>query len=112
VELDFYNANEYLLSTATEFVCWQEIRLTAIDPFLSLDGMLTRQGLVVSGPAQKFPFFGLGMDQPGPVSLLGLVTTEVTTTPASGPSTSYAYTYQLLHDSLSVPTEFAFTPRR
>jgi hypothetical protein len=38
VELDFYNANEYLLSTATEFVCWQEIRLTAIDPFLSLEG--------------------------------------------------------------------------
>lgn len=110
VDLDFFNANEYLLSTFTEFVCWQEIRLTDIDPFLTLNGMLTRQGLVVSGPAQKFPFSGLGIDKPGLVTLLGLVTTEVTTTPATGPSTSSAYTYQLFKHSIRVPTEFAFEP--
>jgi hypothetical protein len=110
VDLDFFNANEYLLSTFTEFVCWQEVRLTDIDPFLTLNGMLTRKGLVVSGPAQKFPFFGLDIDKPGLVTLLGLVTTEVTTTPATGPSTSSAYTYQLLNYSRRVPTEFAFEP--
>jgi len=110
VDLDFFNANEYLLSTFTEFVCWQEIRLTDIDPFLTLNGMLTRKGLVVSGPAQKFPFSGRGIDKPRLVTLLGLVTTEVTTTPATGPSTSSAYTYQLFKHSIRVLTEFAFEP--
>jgi hypothetical protein len=112
VDLDFYNANGYVLSTFWEFICWTEVRLTAIDPFLTVDGMLTRKGLVVSGPAQKFPFLGLGIDRPGPVTLLGLVTTEVTTMPATGPSTSFAYTYQLFNDSIPVPTAFEFKPRR
>jgi hypothetical protein len=72
--------------------------------------MLTRKGLVVSGLAQKFPFAGLGIDKPGLVTLLGLVTTEVTTTPATGPSTSSAYTYQLFNYRIRVPTEFTFEP--
>jgi hypothetical protein len=114
VELDFFNANEFLVSTFWEFICWTEVRLTAIDPNLTLDGMTTRKGLVVSGPAQKFTFLGpAGTDEPGPATLLGLVTTEITSTTSLGPpvvSTSQAYTYQLFNDSIPVFTEFEFKP--
>lgn len=113
VELDFFNANEYLVSSFFEFICWAEVRLTDIDPFLTEDGMQTRKGLVVSGQAQKFPFLGLGTDESGDVTLLGLVTTELTTTTALGPpvvSTSQAYTYQLFNYSFPTPTEFEFKP--
>jgi hypothetical protein len=107
VELDFFNANEFLVSTSWEFVCWTEVRLTDIDPNLTQDGMTTRKGLVVSGPAQRFNFLNLaGAEGPGNVTLLGLATTEVTTG-----STSSAYSYQLFNDSVPVPTEFEFKPQ-
>jgi len=107
VELDFFNANEFLVSTSWEFICWTQVRLTDIDPVLTLDGMTTRKGLVVSGPAQKLTFLGAaGTDEAGPVTLLGLVTTELSTGAAS-----QAYTYQLFNDSRPVNTEFEFKPQ-
>jgi hypothetical protein len=97
VDLDFFNANEVLLSTSTEFICWDEVRLTEIDPNLTVDGMQTRKGLVVSGPAIKFPFLGIVDPTVGPggfTSLLGIVTTV---------EGSQAYSYSLFNDSGLVP---------
>jgi hypothetical protein len=112
VELDFYNANEVIFSTFTEFICWTEVSLTEIDPNLTVDGTTTRKGLVVSGPAQKFDFVGItNQEASNNVTILGLVTTTVTQTPAVGPSSSFSYTYQMFNDSTPVPTNFAFKPQ-
>jgi hypothetical protein len=98
VDLDFFNANEVLLSTSTEFICWDEVQLTEIDPNLTVDGMQTRKGLVVSGPAIKFPFLGINDPTVNPVtgfaSLLGIVTTV---------EGSQAYSYSLFNDSGLLP---------
>jgi hypothetical protein len=112
VELDFYNANEVIFSTFTEFICWAEVSLTDIDPNLTVDGTTTRKGLVVSGPAQKYDFVGItNQEASNHVTILGLVTTTVTQTPAVGPSSSFSYTYQMFNDSTPVPTNFEFKPQ-
>jgi hypothetical protein len=112
VELDFYNANEVIFSTFTEFICWAEVSLTDIDPNLTVDGTTTRKGLVVSGPGQKFDFVGITNQEASTnVTLLGLVTTTVTQTPAVGPSSSFSYTYQMFNDSTPIPTNFEFKPQ-
>ena len=74
VALDFYNENERLTSTATEFICWQEVEISALDASLTQSAQGTRKGLVVSGQAIKAPFFGI-FDTAGPATLLGLVDT-------------------------------------
>jgi hypothetical protein len=104
VDLDFYNANEYLLSTYWEFVCWTEVSLFTINPNLTEAGMFTRKGLVVSGPAEKFEYVGID-DKDGFVTLLGIVETVVTSVTATG-STSQSYSYSLYHDGKVVPTKF------
>jgi hypothetical protein len=104
VDLDFYNANEYLLSTYWEFICWTEVSLFDINPNLTEAGMFTRKGLVVSGPAEKFEYVGID-DKDGFVTLLGLVETTVTSVSAAG-STSQAYSYSVYHDGKPVPTKF------
>jgi hypothetical protein len=105
VPLDIYNANEFLVSTFVEFICWTEVRLTDLDPNLTAAGMMTTKGLVVGDSAQKFPFNGITNDEPGPVTLLGMVTTVLTTG-----ERSQAYSYLLFNDSNPVPTEFEFRP--
>jgi hypothetical protein len=102
VNLDFYNANEFLISTFWEFVCWTEVSLGEIDPNLTVANFGTTKGLVVSDQAQKFPFLGIN-DVAGPVTLLGIVTTVVT----GGPG-SQSYSYSLYNDSVPVPTAFVF----
>jgi hypothetical protein len=115
VDLNFYNANEYLVSTYTEFICWAELSLSGInlpltgptsDDFINTNlteaTMGTRKGLVVSGPAIKFPFASV-FDNAGPVTLLGLVTTSVSN------GTRYAYSYSLYHENIYVPTAFVPT---
>jgi hypothetical protein len=114
VDLNFYNANEYLVSTFWEFICWTEVSLSGVnlpkdsDDFiysgLTEANMGTRKGLVVSGPAIKVPFVANVFDAAGPVTLLGIVTTSVYN------STKYAYSYSLYHDEIYVPTLFRPTP--
>jgi hypothetical protein len=107
VDLDFYNANESLVSTVWEFICWTEIYLSDangardfVNTNLTEAAMGTRKGLVVSGPAEKF-LFGNSNDTRGPVTLLGIVTTAVYD------GTAYAYSYSLYHDlHLYTPTAF------
>jgi hypothetical protein len=107
VDLDFYNANEIVTSTVTEFICWTEVYLSdanGADSFINTNlteaAMGTRKGSVVSGPAEKLPFASTA-DTKGPVTLLGIATTSVYD------GTAYAYSYSLYHDShLYVPTAF------
>jgi hypothetical protein len=112
VPLDIYNANEFLVSTFVEFICWTEVSLTALDPNLTATGMMTTKGLVVGDSAEKFPFNGITSDEPGPVTLLGIVTTVLQTVFPGPPvtTTSQAYSYSLFNDSNPVPTEFEYRP--
>jgi hypothetical protein len=76
VDLNFWNGSERLLSTAVEFVCWGEFRLSAdIDPNLTQVLMGTRQGIVQSDEAVKVPIRNIS-DIPGHTTLLGLVQTD------------------------------------
>ena len=57
------------------------------------------KGLVVSGPAEKFPIGGI-LDTFGPVTLLGIVET------ATWNGSCQTYSYSLYNNSLPVPTVF------
>jgi len=122
VDLNFYNSNEQLLSTSTEFICWQEVSLSGINDGVggvplpappgafsintTLTGPLmnTRKGIVVAGPAEKVPIFGI-LDTPGPVTLLGLVEVLEGATATTGADRQFFY--QMLNDSNPIPTVFA-----
>jgi hypothetical protein len=101
VDINFYNAQEALLSTSTEFICWGEKQLsTDIDPNLTGALMGSRKGVFVAGPAEKVPIFGID-DSSGSATLLGLVET------LEGPTlTERQYTYGVFNDSVPVPTAF------
>jgi hypothetical protein len=62
--LDFFNESdalpsttnpnfERLLSSSWEFVCWDQVQLSDIDPNLTQAFMGTRKGIVLAGPATK-----------------------------------------------------------
>jgi hypothetical protein len=86
VPLNFYNESssssressnpnfESRLSTFWEFVCWDQVQLSTIDPNLTQAFMGTRKGLVIAGPARKIQSGAPG-DSTGPVTLIGLVET-------------------------------------
>ena len=101
VDINFYNAQEALLSTSTEFICWGERQLSNdIDPNLTGALMGSRKGVFIAGPAEKVPIFGIN-DTDGPATLLGLVET------VEGPSLNdRQYTYGVFNDSVPVPTIF------
>jgi hypothetical protein len=131
VDLKFYNENERLVSTFTEFICWTEVPLTPfygdgfpfISAGLSFARMGTPKGIVVSGQATKEAPFGLAegdaeaqeaqaSDTTGPVTLLGIVDTLefAFAGPVGGPFTPdgvvRAYSYSLYNDSVPVYTTF------
>ena len=101
VDINFYNAQEALLSTSTEFICWGERQLsTQIDTNLTGAGMGSRKGVFVTDPAEKVPIFGIS-DDAGPATLLGLVET------LEGPTlTERQYTYGVFNDGEPVSTVF------
>jgi hypothetical protein len=101
VDINFYNAQEALLSTFTEFICWGERQLsTQIDPNLTQPGMGSRKGVFITDAAEKVPIFGIA-DIGGPVTLLGLVET------LEGPTaTERQYTYGVFNDSVPVTAVF------
>jgi hypothetical protein len=112
VDLNFYNANEYLVSTFWEFICWTEVSLSDVNGStdfiysgLTAADMGTQKGLVVSDFAIKLPFANVA-DDTGAVTLLGIVTTSVYN------GTAYAYSYLLYHNNFYAFTTFfptAFT---
>jgi len=107
VDLDFFGGNpsaignENQLSTSTEFICWEEIVLTDINPALTTATM-GRKGVFVSAPAVKVGIFGIS-DETGPTTLLGLSSFGE----AGGARTSFT---GLFNSSVPVPTHFLPTP--
>jgi hypothetical protein len=102
VALDFYNETERLTSTATEFICWEEVQLSDLDANLTREAQGVRKGLVVSGQAFKTPFNGI-FDNQGPVTLLGLV--ETTEGPGT-PALARLYVSPMYNNSVPIPTTF------
>ena len=80
VDLDFFGGNpskignENQLSTSTEFICWEEVPITSINPDLTTT-LMGRKGVFVSAPATKVGIFGIS-DDTGPTTLLGLSETQ------------------------------------
>jgi hypothetical protein len=114
VDLDFFGGNpsvignENQLSTSTEFICWEEIPLTAISPDLNTTTM-GRKGVFVSDQATKVGIFGI-TDETGPTTLLGLSETlegGVFPPVAPWPRASFS---GLFNSSEPVPTHFLPTP--
>jgi hypothetical protein len=71
---------EHLQSTFTEFVCWEQVPLSALaGGALTQAFQGTRKGIVIAGPANKVSDGNAPQDPPGPVTLIGVVeTTEGT----------------------------------
>ena len=114
VDLDFFGGNpsaignENQLSTSTEFICWEEIPITQIDPNLRTT-LMGRKGVFVSAPATKVGIFGIS-DETGPTTLLGLSETlegGVFPPVAPWPRASFS---NLFNSSVPVPTRFLPTP--
>jgi hypothetical protein len=103
VNLRFWSPNENLLSTTTTFICWEEVRITAINGNLNEGFMAGRKGLVESNGAFKIPIAGI-FDNPGPVTLLGIVETNEFNVPHD--SVVRGYMYSLYNDSTPVITRF------
>jgi hypothetical protein len=105
VDLDFFGGNpsaignENQLSTSTEFICWEEIVLTDINPAL-ITATMGRKGVFVSAPAVKVGINGI-MDETGPTTLLGLSLFS------EGGRTSFT---GLFNSSVPVPTRFLPAP--
>jgi hypothetical protein len=117
-DLNFYDANEFLVSESTNYTCWEEIPVSSIDPGLVRENM-TRKGFFYSIDANKIPIFGIA-DAAGPVTQLGLIDTvecpgnaSGTCTPLTAPVTASNnpsivnhYMYRAYDDSVPVPTLF------
>jgi hypothetical protein len=114
VDLDFFGGNpsnigsENQLSTSTEFICWEEIPITSINPDLTTT-LMGRKGVFVSAPATKVGIFGIS-DSTGNTTLLGLAETlegGVFPPVAPWPRASFS---NLFNSSVAVPTHFLPTP--
>ena len=98
---------ERLTSTSTEFLCWTQVQLTAINSNLTQVNQGSRKGGVIAGPAVKIPFNGID-DRAGKVTLLGLVQTFEGT--AANAYMERSYIYNMFDDSVPVPTFFVPFP--
>ena len=114
-DIDFYDANENVLSESTNYTCWTETALSTIDPSLTRDFM-TRKGFFVSIDANKVFEEGI-TDTVGPVTELGLIDTQectgsaacsenVPVTSSNNPTVVNHYAYRTDDDSIPVPTTF------
>ena len=98
---------ERLTSTSTEFLCWTQVQLTAINSNLTQVNQGSRKGGVIAGPAVKIPFNGID-DTAGKVTLIGLVQTFEGT--AANLYMERSYIYNMFDDSVPVPTFFVPFP--
>lgn|GEM_PF-3752574 len=72
--IDFHGEAGVRASTSSNLTYWTEIQHPSIDASFTLAGRVLANGVVISGQA-KVPFVGIS-DIPGPVTLLGLVSTD------------------------------------
>jgi hypothetical protein len=114
VDLDFFGGNpsaignENQVSTSTEFICWEEVAISTIDPNLTTT-LMGRKGVFVSAPAKKVGIFGI-TDDVGPVTLLGLSEVfEGGVFPPTAPWPRASFS-SLFNSSVPVPTRFLPTP--
>jgi hypothetical protein len=114
VDLDFFGGNpstignENQLSASTDFICWEEVPITAISTDLTT-AMMGRKGVFVSASAMKEGIFGIS-DATGPVTLLGLSEVlEGGVFPPTAPWPRASFT-GLFNSSVPVPTKFLPTP--
>jgi len=114
-DIDFYDANENVLSDSTNYTCWTETALSTIDPSLTRDFM-SRKGFFVSLDATKVAEEGIA-DNVGPVTQLGLIDTQecagsaacsenLPVTASNNPTVVNHYAYRTDDDSIPVPTTF------
>jgi hypothetical protein len=115
VDLDFFGGNpsnignENQLSTFTEFICWEEVPLTAIANGALTTTNMGRKGVFVSDQAVKVQHAGI-TDGSGPVTLLGLAEVlegGVFPPVAAWPRVSFT---ELFNSSVPVPTRFLPAP--
>jgi hypothetical protein len=106
VDLDFFGGNpsnignENQLSTSTQFICWAEVPINAMNSSLTTS-IMGREGVFVSGQATN-----TGPVTPTPVTLLGLVTTlEGGVFPPTAPWPR-ASVSSLFNSGVPVPTSF------
>ena len=121
VAMDFWNESltntigsgstlyEHLTSTFTEFVCWNQVPLSALaGGNLTQAFQGTRKGVVIAGPAEKIADGNAPDDLPHPVTLIGLVET-VEGTAANG-FLERKYNFNMSTDGKPVPTAFVPLP--
>jgi hypothetical protein len=113
VDLVFYGGNPSLIrnespvSTSTEFICWEEIPITAITAGgVNLNtALMGREGVFVSDQAKKVKIQGI-QDKAGPVTLLGLSETlEGGVFPPVAPWPRAAFS-NLFNSSVGIATTF------
>jgi len=98
-------AFEHLTSTFREFVCWDQVPLSALaGGNLTQTFQGTRKGIVIAGPANKMRDGNAPGDAPGPVTLIGLVETIEGT--AANDFLERKYNFNMSNDSNPVPTAF------
>jgi hypothetical protein len=107
VDLDFFGGNPSLignenqLSASTDFICWEEVPITAINADLTTQ-MMGRKGVFVSAPAAN----AAG----APMTLLGLSEVlEGGVFPPAAPWPRASFT-GLFNSSVPVPTKFVPAP--
>jgi hypothetical protein len=104
-------AFEHLTSTFTEFVCWEQVPLSALaGGNLTQAFQGTRKGVVIAGPAEKLADGNAPQDVPlpRPVTLIGLVETIEGT--AANNFLERKYNFNMDADGISVPTTFVPLP--
>jgi len=117
-DINFLDNNEFLVSDTTDYICWEEVPVSSIDPSLTRDFM-SRKGLFYSVDAVKVPEFGIA-DGTGPVTQLGLIDTVecpgssascVPTSPVtSGSNAAITNHYMYRTDDDSVPVGTSYQP--
>jgi hypothetical protein len=100
-------AFEHITSTAVEFVCWTQTPLSAVGGGnLTQVFQGTRKGILIAGPANKVEDGNAPGDDPGPVTLIGLVET-IEGTAANG---FLERKYNFNMDGNGIPVTTAFVP--
>jgi hypothetical protein len=100
-------AFEHLTSTSVEFVCWTQTPLSALGGGnLTQVFQGTRKGILIAGPANKVQDGNAPGDDPGPVTLIGLVET-IEGTAANG---FLERKYNFNMDGNGIPVTTAFVP--
>ena len=119
VDLDFYNESlntvstsnpnfEFHISAHHHFICWDQIQLSDLDANLTQAFMGTRKGVVIVSNPHKVGFAGITNDEPGGVTLIGLVQVfEGVTSPPAFAERSYIF--NMYNNSNYVATEFEIT---